>query len=63
MDDRKKKRSPAWLLVILGLLAAVGLLVGRANFRSPAETQQILDELGIRWTDLGPPVVVFTSPG
>ena len=63
MNDRTNRRSPAWLLLILGLIAAIILLRGNAGLKSPAETKQVLDEIGVRWTGLGPPVVVFTSPG
>lgn len=63
MTDGTSKRSPAWLLLILGLIVAIVLLTGHSTLKSPAETKQILDDLGIRWTSLGPPVVVFTNPG
>jgi len=63
MSDRNNRRSLAWLLLILGLIAAIILLRGNTDLKSPAETKQVLDELGIRWTGLGPPVVVLTLPG
>ena len=61
MSDAKRTGCPLGL-VILGVVLAIALH-GGGGVKSPADTQRVLDELGLVWVAEGPPIVVFSNPG